>query len=530
MSEKTYNLAVVFLTYSLWPVLGIVAIILFRTQIKAILTNIGGASSVKLNSPVLNIEATTSVTLQNQENNDEASEPLENTNKNIQISSDDNSENSWFKHVNDLFEKGKHIEASEYFYNFIKNKNGSVDYPKEHAFFLYLQYTYILSSDVLKEITSCIEQTNDIEKRSIYINSYISCLDHTKQYRKAISFLEAQINSIHELKNKAHLTLRLSYLYAEDSELVKAQDIITRLISDIDKNPYPDMDIHMSDAYNRLSKIEKSKGNEFNCALCLDKAVEYSPSDIDTMFTAAYESSTVELSALEVSNYETLISLDAKNDTAINNMGVTAGTFDLKLTSGGYYTDAKNLGNTLAMSNIGYSLLSVGLYSQAEDIVQLALSITNPHDNIHKLKSQITIKKDDESKRWELIKKQAKEKQRAIRKYTYEYYSKKLPFPLGQHWVDDEGVKVSIQQENNNIKITWESESKTIELNGSSHNMTFKGKYSSRLIESRRSILNYGEKDINLDCLGYYNETDDSIIVISTQADNEFSAILKRCN
>ena len=81
------------------------------------------------------------------------------------------------------------------------------------------------------------------------------------------------------------------------------------------------------------------------------------------------------------------------------------------------------LGNTLAMANLGYKLLEVGFYKDAEKYTNIALENKEPHKNIHSLISKINESKEDESKKLKSITEKAKLFQKRVRQYTEAYYA-----------------------------------------------------------------------------------------------------------
>lgn len=528
MSEKIYNLVEIFLKFSLWPLLCIIAIILFRGQIRSILSNIGGANSVKLNSAVLNFEATTSKSVAHTQDSEDLVDSFENVKSTIKKPSQDEINKDWFITAQELLNNGKIKEARYYFDDFMKNDIKNDNYAQEHSFFLYLEYSSTLNIEVLKECLTYVHQTGDINKKHFYINSYISCLQLTKQYEKAIKFIEKEIEHIPNLAVKTNLTVRLAQIYTETSDLQKAKDIIIVLIEKLEMIDEDSTDTHLHSAYLQLAEIEKKNNNNFNCALCLDKAAEYSPSDTNSIFNAAYETSNVALTALEVSNYSNLISLDAKNSDLFNNIGVTTDRLNLNLVSGKYYNSAVELGNSLAMANIGGLLLDAGLYVQTEDIIKKALSLGNPHENIFQLATRLNSEKEIQFKKWIEIIEHSQIKQRSIRKYTRSYYCENKKLPTHQHWIDDKGMKVSSQTTKNELELCWESESDNISLTASIVNSSFSGKYNEKKKNVQNSLLGFMNKDISIDCLGFYDFDSEQILIISPLADNDFSRILNK--
>src|SRR5690606_5572809 len=139
--------------------------------------------------------------------------------------SQDEINKDWFITAQDLLSNGKIKEARCYFDNFMKNDIKNENYAQEHSFYLYLEYSSTLNAEILKECLTYVNQTGDILKKNYYINSYISCLQLTKQYEKAIKFIEKEIEPIPNLAVKTNLTVRLAQIYTETSDLQKAKDL-----------------------------------------------------------------------------------------------------------------------------------------------------------------------------------------------------------------------------------------------------------------------------------------------------------------
>lgn len=528
MTEKAYNLIEIFLKFSLWPLLAIVALIIFRSQIRAILSNIGGANNVKLNSAVLSFEATTTQSTIATQESDERTDIVESAQNTKKTSALKATGDDWFTEIYDLLTDGKSDEAQEAFDNFIRIKDDSINYAKEHSFFLYLKYKYTLSSDISNQILGSIEQSNEPEKKQFYIDSYISCLQITKQYGKAITFLEKNIEHASSVKNRARLVTRLSAILCENSEQEKAKKIIIELIETLEKDNDDDIEFGLHLAYKKLADIEKNTNNNFNYALCLDKAAEYVPTDTNAMFDAGYEASKVALSSLEVSNYRNLISLETKNSMAYNNIGATSARFKLKIISGSYFKDSEKLNNTLAMANIGSNLLDAGLYDETEELIKKGLASENPHENIHMLATRARNEKESEIKKWKEIQTISHKKQQLIRKYTHAYYCTSEKLLTEKSWIDDKGIKAAVHNVDGELSISWESETDHIEFKGTINNLSSSGIYTSKKNKAQNSLLSFGDKDTIYHCLVFYAPQSEQIFIVSPQADDDFIRVLRK--
>lgn len=341
MDDKIYNLIEVFIKYSLWPLLCILALIFYRKQLGAILSNLSGAKSFKVQSPVLNIEATatTIVKLDNEDN----TPPTENLPQSTKSTISNEIKTDWFTTVWDLFDEGKFDEARHYFDETMKQQHDHLDHNKEYPFFLFIKYIFSPNNEILNELASKIKVINTFQNKRYYIDNYIGCLKKTKQYLKAISFIKEELPTVHSPIEKAHLTLKLSQLYIDNFEDNTAESTLTALIDNLETIEDNEREEYLSRCYKQLADIEKSKGNLFNYALCLDKATEYSPNDIDGIFSAAYEAANTPLRAIEIANYSQLINLEPKNSMAYNNMGVTTGKCDLKLISSEHFNKCSGI-------------------------------------------------------------------------------------------------------------------------------------------------------------------------------------------
>ncbi|CAM6750862.1 tetratricopeptide repeat protein [Enterobacter hormaechei] len=525
MEDKLYNLIEVFIKYSLWPLLCILALIYYRKQLGAILSNLSGARNFKVQSPVLNIEATTTVQLENEDN----APPTENLPQNTKSTISNEIKTDWFATVWDLFDEGKFEDARHYFDETMKQQHHHLEYNKEYPFFLFVKYMFLPSNEVLNEFKSKINEINIFQNKRHYIDNYISCLTKTKQYSKGISFVKEELRAVHSPIEKAHLTLKLSQLYIDNFEATKAELIITSLIDKLETIEGDERDEYLSRCYNQLAEIEKGKDNLFNYALCLDKAAEYSPSDIDGIFSAAYEAANTPLRAIEIANYSQLINLDPKNSMTFNNMGVTTGKCGLKLISSEHFNKAVELDNTLAMANIGYALLNAGLSDQADEMIKRALSFKNPHENIHQLITKLNTERDNEKKKWSDLQKYAQENVGILRKFTRAYYNIFEKFPSHQNWRSDKGEIIEItQSETNKICIRWESNNDVEEIRGLLNNLAFNGTYTLKN-KKTDTLLSLGlNENKTFQCVGYYDTKKECIIITSVSVTDKFKVVLNK--
>lgn len=510
MSAQLYHLIEVALKSNLWPILGIVGIILFRHQIALILSNIGSAKKVKVDSSGFTLESGSGE--QQEKTSDETDTITDTTQLPAIVNKPEN--NDWFDKVFSLFDEGKSAEAENFFNEYIGDANNTSKYHKDYPFFLYIKYSFAPNEAILKELQGVIERTNEYEQKRIYIASYVNCLESTAQHEKAIKFITNELSKSPNTDEKAQLTVMLSRNYIKNFQTKEAEDLVIQLIDELKESDITNIDKYMHDAYEQLANIEKSKQNDYYHALCLDKAAEYAPTERETLFSSAYQAAQTVLDPIEISNYDKLLIIDPKYSMAQNNMGVTARKFDLKLVSGHYYTKGEELNNSLSMANIGSALLDAGFYNLAEIIANKALELGNPHENIHHLINRIKTEKDNEFQKWDEIRKSASEIQKNLRFYTGIYYSKKTLRLNHMNWLDNDNRKVTVSLTDSQVILSWNDDASDTKFVGNIKYQTFKGFYSSNP-KKPSTLLGSGLSDINTYCLGYFSEKEQQIIIFS---------------
>lgn len=526
MSTQVYNLIEVALKYSLWPILCILGICLFRKQLSLILSNIGSARKVKVDSSGFSLETG------KDEVKDKTSDESSTTPDTLQLASIEESNekkiNGWFDKVYSLFEEGKSTEAELYFNEYINNIPEPSKFHEDYPFFLYVKYKFTPNESIPKELLTFIERTNEYEQNRMYIASYCNCLEDTSQYDKAIKFITELLNKYNNnIKAKTSLTVRLSRNYLKNFQIKESEDVIIKILDELKNCDESELEQYFQNAYEQLAEIEKTNKNTYNYVLCLDKAAEYMPTEKEALFSSAYQASQTVLNPIEIANYDKLLTIDSKYGMAQNNMGATASKFNLKLISGDYYSKAEDLNITIAMANIGTLLQNAGLYHLAETIAYKALKIGEPHENIHHLLSRIKTEKDDEFRKWDELRKSAFELQKNLRIYTDFYYTQKKITLDTENWLDNYNQKVNLSLSNSELLLNWNDEEIDIRFEGKVKNLTFKGYYT--CIQKKSStLLGSTFEKLNIYCLGYYSESEQAIIIFSESVTDKRIIRLKK--
>ncbi|HGY5112342.1 TPA: tetratricopeptide repeat protein [Citrobacter freundii] len=522
MEERIFKIIEIILTYASWPILVGILCFIFRSQIASLLEKILASKNLKLSTPVGNFEGEF-----------EESIKIQDEVKSIEpesIETNDNPSNWWYLDVTNALNENDEGKAKQIFDDFIQLNKNTIDYNSEHSFFLFKLYEHNQSESVLKEIQKTIEASNIYEDKRSYINSYIMCLDYTEQYKRAIDFLVKEIERISDHNAKVYLTIRLSKLYVSDLDLLSAKKTILHAISYASNNKNEDLNNQLYSCYVQLAAIENKNGNKVHEALCLDKALEYDPTNKDTLFSSAYASIDSTLDAIQISNYKQLLNLEPEHGAALNNLGVTAENLSLKGISTNLWSSSSKTGFSLAMVNLGFTLLECGYLKAAEEMANEALKVEKPHENVHQLLTRINKEKASEEKKWSEAIAYSKKLQKDLRLYVYYYYNEQSLIPNTDSWIDENGKDVKLTVIGSLYKFEWIDESFEINYTASNIHGTVSGFYSKKIKEESRpsTLLGLNQKQQQTtQCYGYFDDKNSHMVVFSPKINDETYIILK---
>ncbi|MHB0897320.1 MAG: tetratricopeptide repeat protein [Spirochaetales bacterium] len=154
----------------------------------------------------------------------------------------------------------------------------------------------------------------------------------------------------------------------------------------------------LSNLYYKLYEILKEVNKDLAyCALI--KSLEYFPNDSSRLFELGFEAKSDILCSYY---YNILLRLDKKNSAAYNNLGVAYERLKLEISSIDCYKKAKELGETLAASNIALRLVNGGFKEEANTIIDWAITQKSVHQNVHNtrfnLEEKIKVEEEQKSK------------------------------------------------------------------------------------------------------------------------------------
>lgn len=510
-----------------WPATLVIIALIFRTSVKEFANKI---KTFKLNNGNSSIEATISETPSDAAQLPVSIDRIENMPPKLEEVKQEKKpqdENiTWVINTQNAINEGNIENARALFLKHIENINDEDKKHYDKSFLLFCIYEKTNQQEILLELERHSKNASSDETLVKSATWYTMALDKTKNYKASLAFLQEILIKIQTPTDITNIISKIAEVHLSNSEPNKARELI---INRLQENLSDDENFTL---YKTLSEIELKSDNKRASALCLDKALEYSPNDKDIMFKSAYEASNVDLKSIEISNYDTLVNLDAKQDHALNNFGVSALNEGLNTIAVDYYEKAADLGNTLSMANLGSKLLTAGFSSQANILSQKAISSKNPHENIYSLLKQIKKTNDDEKNKWDDIKEKSFELQKKIRVYTASYYHKNNNLIVSGKWITNKNRITHIETlEKQTIKINIESEIDGVNINiiGTFYNQSFNCVYTETHPKNTTSLLS-SDKNKTIKCLGYLDETGSKITIFAESISNDFDMFLLRDN
>lgn len=144
-----------------------------------------------------------------------------------------------------------------------------------------------------------------------------------------------------------------------------------------------------------MRAIAEATENNDALAAILERTVELAPSEVDRRFSLAYQHSQLGNEELALFHY-LRIPVQDRSAIAWNNLGVALQALGLSEKAVKAYRRAEEMGETLAMSNLGNKLMSGGFTTEALAECNKALGIENYHQNVTSLLARLKELPDEE--------------------------------------------------------------------------------------------------------------------------------------
>ena len=522
------NSFLTFLTENIWPLVLIVFLFICKDALSDLIRRLTNLRFRK-GKTQLDLEAPTSSLLQKPLDSQSIEEkPPAKDAKSTEISEKEASESEWFSEMHLAFSERRIDDAKSIFNSYSQKEPNHEEREQNESFYLYLLYTKGRDISAVSRLERLV-QTVSSEKSKMDGLIWLSfCYNDSNDHEKEINLWR---NALKEVAGSHHKTQCIEYLsYALKAD-GKSQEGLIHLENRFQEVSSAEEKVII---FKAISSIEKDLGNDFMNALCLEKIVEFKPDDTDNLFGAAFAQSKAEMRPLSMCNYKTLIKLDPNNSMALNNIGVCASEYELETKAFEYYYEANNNGNSLAMANLGFKLLKVGFYKDAEKIAKEAIKIENPHKNVYSLLARIEEIKNNHSEKWSSLEKKARIFQKNIRKYVHAYYTRTFKqHPFKGLWFTENGIEIDVSMRDGKIEANWIEKSGLfleteydLSLSGTFINSSAALRYVKKISNPSQSTLLGSNYSKDVACLSYIYLEDASWFIFSKNLEDEFNLML----
>ena len=220
-------------------------------------------------------------------------------------------------------------------------------------------------------------------------NAYEDYGDHlnaAKKFEEAASHSTDQFGA---LQNWG----RAAVQYAHDGKMPRALELLEKIKTDGEGNPR--LNEILVSVVGSLADIEKDE--DLQLAL-LEKAVEEQPGDTAGRFNLAYKHSQTENGDMALHHYMKIPAI-TRDPTTWNNLGVCFGQIGMSVGAVRAFRKAGEENETLAMSNLGFKLLSAGFIDEAKAECDKAIKLDGYHKNVPLLATRLQEVPEEEKKK-----------------------------------------------------------------------------------------------------------------------------------
>ena len=322
------------------------------------------------------------------------------------------------------------------------------------AHYLYYRYTRAADSGSLAKLRELASHTST--KISV-LRWLAHCYRSTKDHSKAREvYIEAR-DSADEI-NAAQLTCDIADCWAKEGNPNQGlEEVIIKLreVEQADAKSY---------LYKSMASMYQTKGSERMRAIALEKALEFAPNDKEIRFRAAHAQSEAKLSAVSITNYDTLLTLEPKEAGTLNNLGVECRKLNLFFESVAYYKKAADEGNILAMSNLADLLMDMGFYKEADDELSRASRLPNPNERVAWVKAQLEKKRREEREKWSNVIEVGNRQQQFLREFAQASIEQTTEDPFLGSWKSPNGETCSVERDGSRVCLEFNYDEKNAGL------------------------------------------------------------------
>jgi tetratricopeptide (TPR) repeat protein len=204
-------------------------------------------------------------------------------------------------------------------------------------------------------------------------DAFLSAMRATESPKKKAKRASDAISQFHAAKNKRNV----------DETLAELRKLVVGT---------PSLEAILTEAVQGI--VEADKDEPFTIAL-LERHMELNPDDYDARFRLAFKQSEAGNEVISLHHY-CKIPPGERHGMTWNNIGATADQLGLPAKSVAAYNRAAKMGETLAMSNLGFKLMNIGFLELAREQCSNASKNPNPHANVGRLITSLASVEDNE--------------------------------------------------------------------------------------------------------------------------------------
>ena len=295
------------------------------------------------------------------------------------------------------------------------------------------------------------------------------CYWSTRDYSKAREiYIEAR-DSADEV-DAAQLTRDIADCWAKEGDPDQGLEEVILKLREVEQD---DAKLYL---YKSMASMYQAKGSERMRAIALEKALEFAPRDTNIRFNAAYAQSNAKLSAVSITNYDTLLRHEPKEASTLNNLGVECRKLNLFFESVAYYKKAADEGNTLAMSNLAYLLMNMGFYKEADDELSRASQQSNPHENVASAKAQLEKGRREELEKWNDVIEIGIQQQQFFREFAQASIEETTEDPFLGPWRSPNGETCPVERDGSRVCLEFNYDGKKRRFEAGIRNCSAEGR------------------------------------------------------
>lgn len=313
----------------------------------------------------------------------------------------------------------------------------------------YLHLRYICGD------TSALAELYNLAEQSEVSNAHFwiaQCYEYSDDFEKAAKEYEMSLQGTKTEKERASVTVSIAECLFKAEKQQKAYARVMQEIGEV-----TDREARYTLYKGLASLYELAKKPDLR-ALALEKALEITPNDTQSLFDVAYSYGQEELDTLALLHYKTLLDFEPDRTAALNNIGVKYEQLQMPMYAVESYRKAAELGNTLAAANLAYQFMDAGFAEEASKTLDEAKQKPKLHPRVG---SAITALSEKKEKEWETKKaflNAAREQQRFLRSFGEAYFIEKPDCPsFDDIWLFSDGIETTITQTNHIIGAEWDS-------------------------------------------------------------------------